>query len=159
MFLKKMKNKSFINLLKEKQVTIGAVESMTGGLFSKTLTDIPGISQFFKGALVVYQEETKINLLGVEQNLLEKFGVVSKEVALELSKKGQKQLNVDLCIAVTGNAGPSVEKDQKEVGEVYYAVAYLDKVYSYELKLEGSRKHIRTLAVKKMIESIVSILS
>lgn len=153
-----MKNKLY-KLLQEKNVSFGAVESMTGGLFSKTVSDIPGISKFFKGSLIVYQEESKINLLKIDQSFLSEYGVVSKEVALALAKKGQKHLNVDLCIAVTGNAGPSVEKDQKEVGEVYYAISYLNENHSYELKLKGSRNKIRQETTKKMIESIISILN
>lgn len=159
MFLKKMKNKLLYQLLQEKKITFGAVESMTGGLFSKTMTDLPGISSFFKGALIAYQEETKINILKIDKDLINKYGVVSKEVAVALAKAGQKYLNVHLCIAITGNAGPSVEKDQKEIGEVYYAISYLEKIYSYELKLVGPRNKIREKTVKKMIESIISILS
>lgn len=154
-----MKNKELFNLLKKDHLTLGAVESMTGGLFSKTITDINGSSKVFKGSIIAYSLEAKTNILKINQEFLQKYGVVSREVAIRLAKQGQKILGVDLCISVTGNAGPTVESDQKEVGEVYYAIYYLNQITSYKLKLEGSRESIRKQTTQKMIESLIDILS
>lgn len=154
-----MKNKELFNLLKKDHLTLGAVESMTGGLFSKTITDINGSSKVFKGSIIAYSLESKTNILKINQEFLQKYGLVSREVAIRLAKQGQKLLGCDLCISVTGNAGPTVESDQKEVGEVYYAIYYLNQITSYKLKLEGSRESIRKQTTQKMIESLIDILS
>ena len=94
---------------KEKGLTLGSVESMTGGLFSAKFTEIPGSSAVFKGGIVTYSAEEKINIVGVKKETIEQFGVVSEQVAIEMAELGRKLLNVDVCVSVTGNAGPTTE--------------------------------------------------
>ena len=101
------KARELIDLLIKKGLTIGAVESFTGGLFAKTLTDIAGASKAFKGGIVAYSKEAKIDVVGVPEAYVNEHGMVSAEVCSQLAIKGQKLLNVDVCVAFTGNAGPS----------------------------------------------------
>ena len=108
---------------KEKGLTLGSVESMTGGLFSAKFTEIPGSSAVFKGSVVTYSCEEKINIVGVKKVTIEKYGVVSEEVAKEMAEKGRKLLNVDVCVSVTGNAGPTCEPGGKPVGCFYIGVS------------------------------------
>ena len=127
-------------LLIKNNISIGTVESFTVGNFATMLGNIPGISKVYKGSLVTYQSETKERLLGIEHPLIEKYGVVSKEIATLMCVNGKSILDVDLCVSFTGNAGPDA-MEGKPVGEVYIGIAYEDVVV-YKLNLEGSRKEI-----------------
>ena len=144
-------------LLIKNNISIGTVESFTVGNFATMLGNIPGISKVYKGSLVTYQSETKERLLGIEHPLIEKYGVVSKEIATLMCVNGKSILDVDLCVSFTGNAGPDA-MEGKPVGEVYIGIAYEDVVV-YKLNLEGSRKEIALKAIdfaqKKIIEFMV----
>lgn len=146
------------NKLSEKGYTLGSVESMTAGLFASTFVKTPGASKVFKGGLVTYAVEEKIKLLGIEENLINYFGVVSKEVAGEMATKGQKVLNVDVCVSVTGNAGPTSEPGGQPVGKTFVGVALKDKNYVFELDFRGNRNKIRKQAVLAMQEKVLEIL-
>ena len=150
--------KKLLELLESKQLSLGSVESMTAGLFASTFASTPGASKVFKGCLVTYAVEEKIKLLGIEENLINYFGVVSKEVAGEMASKGQKVLHVDVCVSVTGNAGPTCEPGGMPVGRVYVGVAYKDKNFVYELNLKGKRNKIREDAVLAMQEKLIEII-
>ena len=115
-----MTSEEFSKVLKEKQLTLGSVESFTGGLFAREITRVPGASKFYKGGLVTYATEEKINVLGVSKDIVNRYGVVSQECAYEMASKGQKLLNVDICVSFTGNAGPDVMEGKKCGGSYGY---------------------------------------
>lgn len=139
-------------LFKQKGLTLGSVESFTGGSFASKITSIPGASKFFKGALVTYWTEVKNNVLGISKEITDKYGVVSKEVAYLMAESGKRLLNVDYCVSFTGNAGPEA-MENKPVGEVFLAIASKDiEVYEYHLK--GTRKDIQEAAISLIIEEI-----
>ena len=145
-------------LFREKGYSLGSIESFTGGLFAKEITSVPGASHFFKGAVVTYATEEKNRLLGMSYDIIDKCGVGSKEVAALMAKNGKKLLNVDYCISFTGNAGPEA-MENKEVGEVYLGLAYLDKVEVHSLKLKGDRKNIQKEGVKNALEILAKKIS
>lgn len=149
---------ALIEKLVAKNLTIGAVESFTGGLFAKTLTDIPGSSKAFKGSLVTYSTESKVNILGIPEEYLNENGVVSYEVAQQMAIKGQKILNVDVCVAFTGNAGPNVCDCGADVGEVYMSIVYNGQAWPIPLKLEMPREELRQYCVDAIISAISSII-
>ena len=91
----------------DKGLSLGSIESFTGGLFAATITKIPGASNFFKGSIVTYATEEKERLLGISHIDVEKYGVVSKEIAEQMAVYGRDLLDVDVCVSFTGNAGPS----------------------------------------------------
>lgn len=132
-------------------LTLGSVESMTGGLFAEKATEIPGASNVFKGAVVSYSSAVKINLLGVNPKTIESDGVVSERVAKEMAVCGREKLGVDVCLSVTGNAGPSCEPGEAKVGEVYFSLATKDAVWSFGYTFEGERQDIREQAVDMMV--------
>lgn len=135
------------NLIKKK-LTIGSVESLTGGLFASSFCSLPGVSQTYKGTLVTYDPILKTSLAGVDSFLIEKFGVVSEEVAIAMAKGGQKALDVDVCLSCTGNAGPSVQKGGAPVGRVYMAIALPDKTISFHKDFTNmSRNEVREATV------------
>ena len=137
-------------LYKEKGLTLGSVESMTGGLFSAKFTEIPGSSSVFKGTIVTYATEEKTNLVGVKKETIDKFGVVSKEVAMEMAELGRKLLNVDVCVSVTGNAGPTAEPGEKPVGCFYVGVSSKKGTSAKEYFLSTKRNMVRNGAVLAM---------
>lgn len=153
-----MKAQKLVEILQSKNLTVGAVESMTGGLFASTVTDVPGASDVFRGGIVAYSPALKCDLVKVRKSTIDEFGVVSWEVASEMAYNGRTILNVDYCIAVTGNAGPTSNDAKKEVGVVYLAVASKDNLWGVPLNLNGTRIDIKRQAVELMISTLESIV-
>lgn len=112
----------------EKGLTIATAESCTGGNISHLITTIAGSSNYFKGSIVSYSNEAKLNVLNVSPEDLEKDGAVSESVVINMAKGTQKVLNTDCSIAVSGIAGPGGGTEEKPVGTVWIATAYKDKV-------------------------------
>ena len=147
-----------VNKLKEKNLTIGSVESMTGGLFASTITSVPGASKVFKGSIVSYSPLIKENVVGVNKETIDRYGVVSKEVAYEMADKGKKLLDVDICVSVTGNAGPTAEPGEEGVGCVYYGIAFKKKVFITKKVFSGSRDEIRKKTLLALQEDVLKFL-
>lgn len=142
--------KKLLELYKEKGLTLGSIESMTGGLFAGKFTGIPGSSAVFKGSIVTYSVEEKIKLVGVKKETIDNFGVVSEEVAREMAEKGRKVLNVDVCVSVTGNAGPTCEPGGKPAGCFYIGVSTKEGTVVNAFQKTGKRNGIRNKAVLAM---------
>lgn len=104
-------------------LTIGTVESCTGGLVAGALTAIPGSSSVVMAGLVTYSNEAKIALAAVPKVLIDAHGAVSEEVARAMAEHGRQVLDVDIACAVTGIAGPGGGSESKPVGLVHLAVA------------------------------------
>jgi len=116
--------KKLKKLCENKDIKISLAESCTGGLISSSLTSIAGSSNFFESGIVSYSNKAKIELLGVDKNLISKYGAVSKEVALSMSKNLYKLTRSNICVSVTGIAGPSGGTKQKPVGTVYFSILH-----------------------------------
>ena len=114
--------------LMERGITISSAESCTGGLFAKTMTDIPGISAVFDRGIVTYSNQAKIQELGVKEETLRRFGAVSEETAREMAEGLARVTGSRLCVSVTGVAGPDGGTPEKPVGLVYIGVAFDGKV-------------------------------
>ncbi len=141
-------------LLINKNVTISLAESCTGGLISKRLTDIPGISAVFNRAAITYSNEAKVANCNVNPATLEKFGAVSRETAEEMASGIRKISGTDLGLSVTGIAGPGGGTEAKPVGLVYVALADKEKVMVKELRLTGKRNKIRNAAALNAFDMI-----
>lgn len=129
--------------------TLSTVESITGGKLSNSIIKKAGASKFFKGSLVTYSIESKINILQINEDLIHKFSPVSKEISYEMVKSGKKILNTDYCISTTGNAGPSTNDDFSKVGQIFISIATPQKIITEELSLTGSREEIIEIVVEK----------
>lgn len=129
--------------------TLSTVESVTGGKLSNSIIKKAGASKFFKGSLVTYSIESKINILQINEDLIHKFSPVSKEISYEMVKSGKKILNTDYCISTTGNAGPSTNDDFSKVGQIFISIATPQKIITEELSLNGSREEIIEIVVEK----------
>lgn len=141
-------------LLIEKGKTISTAESCTGGKLAKNITSIPGASQYFKGSIVSYATETKINVLNVPEGLINKHSVVSAKVAEIMASNTQKLLKTDYSIATTGNAGPSKGDSDADVGTVFIAVASPNGVSSEEFNFGNNRERVVNKAVNKAFEML-----
>jgi len=107
----------------EQNITLGTVESCTGGSIAKKIVGMPGSSAFYLGSIVSYTNELKEALVGVKKETLINNGAVSEAVVLEMAINGRQKLGVDYCISVSGIAGPSGGSEEKPVGTVWIAIA------------------------------------
>ena len=149
-----------VNALKEEHLTLSSIESFTGGLFSKSVTDISGSSQVFFGSLVTYKTSIKEDVLHIKKEIIEKYGVVSKQTSIEMVKKGKEMFNTDIVVSFTGNAGPTVCEDNKQVGECYISILYLDNIYSFSYLFKDlSRDGVRNNGVNSAAKEILKIIS
>jgi nicotinamide-nucleotide amidase len=141
-------------LLTKNNLTISTAESCTGGKIAATLTAVSGASNYFKGSVVSYATETKINVLGIDNEFVEKYGVVSTEVASEMVKSVQKIMTSDYAIATTGNAGPTKGDAQADLGIVYVAIATPNAVFVEEFNFGQPREKVIDRTVSKALELI-----
>ena len=134
-------------LLKEKGLTFATAESCTGGEIAKRFTDIPGASSVFLGGAVVYTNEVKARLLGLDPKMIEEKGAVSREVAESLADQVRKLTGADIGIGVTGLAGPDGD-GVHEVGTVFVSMAVEGKTYVRALGLgpRRTRSYIRRMS-------------
>lgn len=139
-------------LLKEKGKTVCTAESLTGGKIAATLVSVAGSSAYYKGSIIPYSAETKINLLGVSPKTIEKYSVVSAEVAAEMAKGAREKLKTDYAIAVTGNAGPSTDDTDKSVGVVCIAIATDSAIFTQEFNFGKPRGRVIDKTVNKSLE-------
>jgi len=123
-----------------KWLTIGTVESATGGRIADRITNVPGSSDYFKGSVVAYSNDIKTALTGVKKTTLEDYGAVSEQTALEMAQGGRKLLNVDICVSDTGIAGPSGATPEKPVGLFYLGLAAKDESLSEKYVFPGNRR-------------------
>lgn len=110
-------------LLIEKGKTLSTAESCTGGNIAHSITINAGSSNYFKGSVVAYSNEIKINVLGVEENAINNYGAVSEGVAKQMALGAIKRIGTDYAIATTGIAGPTGGSEEKPVGTVWIAIA------------------------------------
>ena len=127
------------NILKIKDLKIAIAESCTGGLISHFFTNISGSSDYFERGIVSYSNESKIELLGVSEDILNKYGAVSSQVAKEMAEGVRCKSNVDIGLSTTGIAGPTGGTKDKPVGLVYIAVSSKDESLVNKFQFSGSR--------------------
>ena len=128
------------NLLLQKGLTLGVVESATGGLISHLITNVPGSSDYYKGSVTAYSNEAKIKVVGVKEDTINKYGAVSYQVAEEMALEGRKILASDICLADTGIAGPTGATPGKPVGLFYIGLSHQAGTYSQKHNFQGNRE-------------------
>lgn len=141
-------------LLTQKGKTLSTAESFTGGMIAERITGIPGASLYFKGSVVSYATETKINVLKVPEEVVDAYSVVSAQVAEAMAVNVRKLLKTDFSIATTGNAGPSKGDSNKEVGTVFIAIATPKNVISVKYMMGVHRKRVVQKSVNKAFEML-----
>jgi PncC family amidohydrolase len=137
-----------------KLLTIGAVESATGGRIADRITNVPGSSDYFKGSVVAYSNEVKSALLGIKKVTIENYGAVSEQAALEMAQGGRKLLDVDICISDTGIAGPSGATPEKSLGLFYLGLAAedgsLSQKHVFRENREGNKRDAAEAALNML---------
>ncbi len=127
-------------MLRHKGLTLGVVESASGGLISHLITNVPGSSDYYKGSVTAYSNEVKIKVLGVKEDTINEYGAVSAQVAEEMALGGRKILAADICLADTGIAGPSGATPGKPVGLFYIGLSHQAGTYSRKHNFQGNRE-------------------
>jgi nicotinamide-nucleotide amidase len=136
----------------QQQKTIATAESCTGGKIAQVITSVSGSSAYFMGSIVSYATETKINVLGVSPETIQKFSVVSAEVAQEMAVCVQRLMKTDYAIATTGNAGPTKGDAEAEVGTVFIALATPKGTIVEEFNFGQPRGKVIDRTVNKALE-------
>jgi nicotinamide-nucleotide amidase len=132
--------------------TLATAESCTGGKIAEQITAIPGASHYFKGSVVSYATQAKMDVLKVDADIIDKYSVVSTQVAEAMALQAQKLFKTDYAISTTGNAGPTKGEGDAEVGTVCIALASPKGVFSEEFHLGNHRTKVINKAVNKAFE-------
>ena len=135
-------------LLRQKGLTLGVVESATGGLLSHHITNIAGSSDYYKGSVTAYSNQVKIGVVGVKEATINRYGAVSSQVAEEMAEGGRKILSVDICIADTGIAGPGGASPGKPVGLFYIGLSHKGGTFSQKHNFHGDREQNKQSAAE-----------
>lgn len=141
-----------VKLLKKHELTVTTAESCTGGLLAGTLVGVPGVSEVFREGFVTYSNKAKRKLLDVSKSTLKKYGAVSAQTAKEMAKGGVFATDADICVAITGLAGPDGATPEKPIGLVYIACYMNDKVHVEEFRFKGDRQKIRERSVVQALD-------
>jgi nicotinamide-nucleotide amidase len=146
--------KTIGEILGRNRITLGVIESATGGLISHRLTNVAGSSEYYKGSITAYSNEIKNRIVGVKTEILEKYGSVSAQTAEELAEGGKKVLEVDICIADTGVAGPGGGTPEKSVGLFYIGLSHGNTTFNRKHVFHGDREQNK----KEAAETALRIL-
>ncbi len=129
-----------VDLLRRKGLTLGVVESATGGLISHLITNIPGSSDVYTGSVTSYSNDAKVRVVGVSEDSIEQYGAVSPQVAGEMAKGGRRVFGTDICVANTGIAGPGGATAEKPVGLFYIGLSHRGGTFSRKHVFSGDRE-------------------
>ena len=142
-------------------IKLSTAESCTGGLLSSRLTDIAGSSSYIKENFITYANESKIDILNVSPETLEKFGSVSEECAIEMAEGLYQKTGCDIAISTTGVAGPTIPEEGTTVGALFVAIKnkYSTKVKRFEVNPHHSRKMIKFLFSQLALEFLIEFLN
>lgn len=144
--------------LVERNLTLSTAESCTGGGLSHLLTEIPGASAFFLGGVIAYQNDVKIQWLGVPLETLTHHGAVSSQTAVAMAEGCRSRFKTDIAVSITGIAGPSGGSAEKPVGLVYLAVAANRQTRVAEHRFSGNRERVRDQAIAAALKLILEAI-
>ncbi|MCI8535038.1 MAG: competence/damage-inducible protein A [Hungatella sp.] len=143
-----------VRLLKKYDLTVATAESCTGGLVAGRIVNVPGASDVFREGFITYSNKAKRKHLDVSKNTIKKYGAVSKETAREMAVGGVFATDSDICVAITGLAGPGGGTEEKPVGLVYMACCLGDNVTVEKYQFKGNREKIREQSVVRALDLV-----
>jgi PncC family amidohydrolase len=146
-------------LLRRRGLRLAVAESCTGGLIGHRITNIPGSSTYYMGSVTAYAYEAKVRLLGVRWGTLEKYGAVSKETVLEMSRGVRKALAADIGIAVSGIAGPGGGTPEKPVGLTWIGLSAADVDEAWRFIWDGDRLQVKEHSAEQALQLLVDYLN
>lgn len=137
-----------------KNKTLVTAESCTGGRLASKFTENPGASSYFKGAVVSYATSAKNDVLGISEELISQYSVVSAEITREMAERTKAMFKADYAIATTGNAGPTKGDSDAEIGTVFIAISTDSETKVHEFNFGENRERVTEKAVNKALELI-----
>lgn len=144
--------------LKVRGWRLATAESCTGGWIAKTLTDVPGSSQWFDGGIVSYSNAAKASLLGVPGDVLTEHGAVSEATVRAMAEGVRRRFDVPLAVAVSGVAGPAGGTPDKPIGTVCFAWASTSGVVTARRHFSGGREAVRRQSVALALERLIDLV-
>ena len=142
----------------QKSLTIGTAESLTGGLISSALTEIPGSSAVVRGGVVSYAIGVKHDVLGVNQSILDTEGAVCEDTAVQMAEGARQRLSSSMAVAVTGIAGPTGAEPGKPVGTVWIGLATASSVQAHVHCFPGDRDQVRLQTVAAALDQLLDTI-
>jgi nicotinamide-nucleotide amidase len=139
-------------MLHKAHATVAVAESLTGGMIGERFTSVPGSSRYFLGGFITYSNAMKIELLGVDPQIVAHFGAVSRETAEAMAAGARRRANSTYALAVTGVAGPESAGDEAPAGTVYVGLADADKTVSFQRQFLGDRARIRAFTTQMALD-------
>ena len=154
----KIISRDISQLLWEREETVSTAESCTGGRIAESMMSVPGASKYFKGGIICYVDEVKVNLLGISQELLDEKTAFCEEVAIELVKGACKALNTTYAVSATGVAGPTGGTKDIPVGTIWLACGTLDNVVTCKVEEDHGRDINLAIATNKAMQMFLEFL-
>ena len=139
-------------LLIDNDITISVAESCTGGQLGMLITSVSGSSKYFLGGILSYDNDVKINILGVDKEIIEKYGAVSEECAKAMAENCRKKFDTGYALSITGIAGPDGGSDDKPVGTTYLGLSSIHNTYARKFIFGKDRSINRTRATYSALE-------
>ena len=139
-------------------ISTSVAESCTGGLLSSKITSIPGVSKIYYLGLVVYSNNSKLSILNISNKLINRYGVVSNQLAKQILQNLYKLTKSQLCICTTGIAGPNGGTVDKPVGLVFIGIKYKKQIIIIKKKYKGTRIQIQNKTVQDIFKTIDKLI-
>jgi nicotinamide-nucleotide amidase len=146
------------DLCVEKGMSIATAESCTAGLIASKITSISGASSFFKGGIISYQNDIKINILGVSQSIIKEKSEVCSEVVEQMANGVRNKFSADFSIATSGYAGPTGGSELHPVGTIFFAISSKERTISKYFLFAGDRESVVSQAVIKGVDLLIEEL-
>lgn len=148
-----------VNLLIEKNYRISCAESCTGGMLAASIVEIPDASKVFEASFVTYASWTKTSFVDVDSEVIEKYGVVSNEVARLMATGAAQKTNAQIGVGITGFAGPAGGDEENPVGTVCFGFYINGSIFSQKKNFGAiGRNAVRALAVDFAVNKVIDLL-
>jgi len=132
--------KKVFDYLLSNNKTISFAESCTGGNLSSSISKIPGASKIFIGSIVSYSKFSKKNILEIDETELDNYSTVSKEITIKMAESVKQKLKTDYSIAITGNAGPTVDSTETNLGDCFVAILSNNQIFCQKFQFDCNRE-------------------
>ncbi len=139
-------------------MSLALAESCTGGLISHRLTNVPGSSGYYLGGVTAYANEAKVRFLGLDPQILEREGAVSRVAVLEMARGARRALGADLAISVSGIAGPGGGTPEKPVGLIWIGLSSVEGDWAWEYRFHGNRLENKERAAEAALQCLLKYL-
>jgi len=145
--------------LARRRWTISTVESCTAGGLAYRITEVPGASAYYLGSVIAYHNRVKAEWVGVSPEIFDRYGAVSQEAAGSMSERGRTRFDTDLCVAITGTAGPGGGTENKPVGTVFISVSTRTGTRTERFRFAGDRGGVRRQAIDAALRMALGVVA